>query len=483
MQKSEIFILLAVSFTTGVLGASLVDWDLRFVYGWMAVCVSLLAVFWFQLTPAAKILLAAFIFAGVGVWRFASVVEPNQFESLLGSKQKWEGYIVEEPDVRAERQLLTFLPSGYSQRVLITASKNNYYDYGDWVVVEGTVKEAKNFSDFDYQGYLERFDVFSVMQYPKILVLKSGRGNSIKERILEIKHWFVGRVSNFLVEPQSSLLLGILIGAKKTLPQNLTDQLATAGLSHIVAVSGFNISVIIGALHYLSRLLGRRFSFVVSLCLIGAFVVLTGASASVIRAAVMGMMLLLAFELGRPYSVVPVLVFAAAVMVWLNPKIVWWDMGFQLSFAATLGIVAGMRLVDISLSDLPGLMGLKNILFTTFFATLFTLPLALFHFGRVGVYALPVNLFVLPIVPYLMLFGFLILLPGLAAGFAQIAKLMLVYVLKVAEISAVLPGAKLELKISGLWLFFSYLVLGFVWWGIYRRVVYKKPSVVESQGI
>jgi predicted membrane metal-binding protein len=142
-----------------------------------------------------------------------------------------------------------------------------------------------------------------------------------------------------------------------------------------------------------------------------------------------------------------------------------------------------MRLVDISLSDLPGLMGLKNILFTTFFATLFTLPLALFHFGRVGVYALPVNLFVLPIVPYLMLFGFLILLPGLAAGFAQIAKLMLVYVLKVAEISAVLPGAKLELKISGLWLFFSYLVLGLVWWGIYRRVVYKKPSVVESQGI
>ncbi|HYV33243.1 MAG TPA: ComEC/Rec2 family competence protein, partial [Candidatus Limnocylindria bacterium] len=273
--------------------------------------------------------------------------------------------------------------------------------------------------------------------------------------------------------------MGILIGARKTLPQSVIDNFNTTGVSHVIAISGFNISIIIKSLEYLAKLFGRRFSFWLSLIIIFSFVILSGASASVIRAAVMGSLLLIAFNIGRQYSITPALFFSAAVMLLINPKILFWDIGFQLSFAATLGIVYFSPLLDQITQNWPNPVQLKSILLTTMAAIVSTLPLILFYFGRLSLVAPLVNILILPFVPLTMLLGFLTVLPFVGAGFAFLANFLLLYMLHVTEFFAGLKYSSLEVKISS-WMF---LVLALVVFGLYfglKQLSNNKSSRVEQ---
>ena len=261
MSKSKIFIGIAISFAVGVLSASRFNIDAQAVYIFIAVCV---LVFALSFISAAKkpALAALFLFCGgLGILRLQASISPNEYQSLVGEKQQMEGYIVEDIDIRSNEQLITFKPKGSSTSILITTTLVQKFFYGDWLAIDGKLEEAKNFGDFDYQKYLERYNIYAVMRYPKILILKSHGLNPVKELLLKIKSAFAGRLAQLFHEPQSSLLLGILIGAKKTLPTNITDAFNRAGLSHIIAVSGFNISIIVGALAYAAWVIGRRNSF------------------------------------------------------------------------------------------------------------------------------------------------------------------------------------------------------------------------------
>ena len=143
-------------------------------------------------------------------------------------------------------------------------------------------------------------------------------------------------------------------------------------------------------------------------------------------------------------------------MLVINPKILFWDIGFQLSFAATLGIIYFMPELNRATSSFPELGGVKTILLTTISATVATLPLVLYNFERLSLSALPVNVLILPIVPATMLFGFLSLLPGWGKGFAFIGNLLLVYILKLTAWFARLPYSSVNIQISftfyGYWL-------------------------------
>ena len=416
-------------------------------------------------------LLALFLFCvSLGALRLQSALGENQYSTWLESKQKVEGYIVQDVDVRLDKQLITFRPKGFDQNILITANLDQEFFYGDWIVAEGKLQEAKNFSDFDYQKYLERFNVYAVMGYPKILILKSHQLNPVKEFLLKVKYGFADRVGGFIKEPQKSLLMGILIGARKTLPQNIVENFNNTGTSHIIAVSGFNITIIISALGSLVYVFGRRASFWLAMLCLVAFVVIAGASASVIRASVMGFLLLLSFRFGRQYSVRPALFFSGFIMLLLNPRILFWDVGFQLSFAATLGIVYFMPLLGKIFENLGDFLGLKTLVLTTLSAILATLPLILFTFGRLSLSALLVNILILPAVPFAMLFGFLSVVPVLGQGFAFVAAGLLFYIIKITEIFARLPYSSIDLKISTP-IFWVLVILVFgLYFGLRRRI-------------
>ncbi len=483
MNKSKIFVGLCIAFAIGILVASKVNISQPWLFGSMAVFVLVFVLSFPQKQFNKNIfaLTALFLFIlCLGTMRFQVAEKPNQYESLFNTKQEWEGKITSDIDVRTDHQQFSFRPKNFKQDLLVVTTKGTQYFYGDQVLVKGKIVQPKNFNEFDYEGFLQMQNVYAITRYPKAIILKNNQGNPLVYQLLRVKYAFIKKVQSVLAEPQGSLLLGILIGAKKSLPKNVLDNFTNTGTSHIIAISGYNISVIVTALALLAKYLGRKFSFWLSLLLILGFVVIAGASASVIRAAIMGGMLLLSFNIGRPYSVTPALSLAAAAMLLLNPKILYWDVGFQLSFLATMGIVYFMPVLEQLTEHWPNPVKLKSILLTTLSAIAATLPLILLQFGNLSLVAPLVNILILPIVPLTMLLGFLIIVPGVSAGFGFLANFLLIYVLKVTEFFAKLPYAALPVNISVwvaillyLFIILVYLVLRF---GFFRR--YKFDSVV-----
>ncbi|MFA5990952.1 MAG: ComEC/Rec2 family competence protein [Candidatus Doudnabacteria bacterium] len=466
MSKSRVFIGLVISFAVGVLAASALLIEREQIYFYLTTVIAIF-IFCYLKSHQAGAILALFLFTlGLGALRLQIATVDSQYTQLFGQKQKMEGFIVQEPDIRDNRQLLYFLPQGSDQRILITTTLVQEFFYGDKVLAEGKIMEPKSFEDFDYKGYLERHNVYAQMSYPKVLILKSHQLNWGLENLLKVKATLIKRLAQVYKEPQNSLLLGILIGAKKTLPANIVENFNITGTSHIIAVSGYNITIMILALAVLSRFFGRRFSFWFTSAIIIAFVLITGASASVIRAAVMGFLLLVSSNIGRQYSVAPALFFAGGIMMLINPKILFWDIGFQLSFAATLGIVYFMPELNRATAGWPESWGIKTILLTTLSATFATLPLVLYNFERLSLSALPVNILILPFVPATMLFGFLSLLPGVGPGFAFIGNLLLGYILKVTEWFARIPYSSMNFKIS---VYVFWLLMGVVL-GLYALI-------------
>ncbi len=471
LSKSKIFSWACVFFAIGIFLASWLAVEILWAY--LAIGVSALG-FVFGNRQAQISALFLFIMA-LGAWRISISEKPNEFTEFFETKHKWEGLVVEDPDIRSKRQLITFQPFGHSQRILLTLSKGQKFFYGDWVMVEGKIKQAKAFNDFDYPGFLERFNVYGVMSYPKVLILKHNKANSVKFYLLKLKEKFSKKIAGFLEEPENSLALGILIGAKKSLPADVMENFNITGTSHIVALSGFNITIIVVALGFLAWVAGRKASFWISVLIIAGFVVITGGSASVIRAGIMGGLLLLGFQAGRLYSVLPALLFAAAIMLAINPKILYWDVGFQLSFAATLGLVIFMPTLEKLTQKWPKLWGAKSIFFATIVATVSTLPLVLFYFGRLSLVSLLANLLILPVVPMAMLFGFLIVLPFFAPGFALIAGWLLAYIIWVAQLLASVPFSSIDIKIGPGILFLMLFALWLLYFGL------KRISIVEKQ--
>ena len=226
--------------------------------------------------------------------------------------------------------------------------------------------------------------------------LSGGLGN--------LRDIIVDKIALSLPEPHGSLMSGILLGNRIKLDKELIDTFRVVGLTHIIAVSGYNLTILTSnTLTIFWPLVGRR-AIWVSAGLIVFFVIITGAPASILRAAVMALTVLAAKYLGRPSRAVNVLIFAATVLVVFEPKIVF-DVGFQLSVVATYGLIRLSpylnRLFDRTI--LP--VTLRHILAETLSAILLTTPLIIGHFERLSVVSPLSNILVLPLMPLVMAIG------------------------------------------------------------------------------
>lgn len=270
-------------------------------------------------------------------------------------------------------------------------------------------------------------------------------------------------VRQSLPEPQASLLLGMMLGVKSGFPSDFYEALRVTGTLHVVVVSGFNITVIVNALGRSLPFLPLKARFLVISVVIAFFVALVGPEAPVIRAAIMGVIALLATVLGRQKAALRAFLIAAAVMLIFNPG---WltDLSFQLSFLATLGLITLLPLFD---RLLPGRKApLREDLLTTLAAQIFVWPLIAYRFGQVSLLSPLVNTLVLWTVPistvlglvtttlaiFVRQLGYLIMLP---------INLLLTYFVQVVErFSALNVGFFRISPFSALALVFYYLVLG-----------------------
>ncbi len=256
----------------------------------------------------------------------------------------------------------------------------------------------------------------------------------------------VDRIFLALPEPHGSLLSGILIGNRAKLDPELLETFRIVGLSHLIAVSGYNLSILTSNIQSLARpLVGQR-SIFISLVVIILFVVLSGAPASILRAAVMASSLLLAQYLGRPSRSLNFLLFAAGILALFEPKIVF-EIGFQLSIAATYGLI---RFAPIIISGLERFHKipetLRLIIGETVAATLITAPLLILYFDRLSLVSPISNLLVLPIMPLVMGLGIvaallLLTLPAIGQLLVLLTWPLLEWIIRVSNKLAALPHA------------------------------------------
>jgi competence protein ComEC len=426
-----------------------------------------------------------------GGLHFSSSLPPADEHSLCfyndGGIVEIQGMVTEEPDIRDKYCLLTFSAndvtvSGERKEVsgtaLIRVPRYPAYHYGDVLKVTGELETPPQFEDFDYKGYLARQGIYSVIYYPGVEVLDHGQGLKPLQWIYSLRERLSASLARALPEPQGSLAQAILLGLRGNIPDSLYEAFSRTGTAHLLAISGLHISIILAMLLSFGILVfGRRRSIYIwlTLALMWLYALLTGMHPPIIRAAIMGSLFLIAEYLGRQRSAIIALAFAAAVMVGVQPYVLW-SVSFQLSFLAMAGLILlypyfqawGRKGVASLFKARERIAAAGNVITDGFAATLAAIvavgPLVAYNFGVVSLVALPATFFSLPALPFIIVTAALVAFAGLLASLAAqilgwLAWLFLSYLVFIVQGFDALPHSSLEVTTVSTWHIWGYYAI------------------------
>ncbi len=342
---------------------------------------------------------------------------------------------------------------------------------GDTLRVTGKLKPSRG----SYQAKLS----YSTME-----VVQRGHG-----LIADLRRRFVAGMQSALPEPLASFGMGLLIGQRANLSDQVYNSLLMVGLVHIIAVSGYNLTIILRASKGLLSKYSRRLSLLLAFALIGVFLLFAGASASIVRAAIVSVLSLLAAYYGRNVKPLVLIMLAAAITAWLNPYYVWTDVSWYLSFLAFFGVmvVAPMLLVHLPKRLQTSLIA--TVALESLCAELLTLPYILYVFGQMSFIGLMANVLVVGFVPMAMLVCLVagvsgMLIPAIVGWLAWPARLLLTYMLDVANALSRLPHIFVQGLIFSLAeLLLTYTVIGLIVWRMWRKLSRSQLRVIEDQAI
>lgn len=282
-------------------------------------------------------------------------------------------------------------------------------------------------------------------------------------------------ITKNLSPPNSSILSAILLGNKHSISKQWKEKLNRAGIRHITAISGMHIAIISALLLQLGIMLGlyRGQAFYFAVIILWLFIFMVGAPPSAVRAGIMGSMVLFAQKIGRQKSADRALLLTAGVMLAVNPLLLRDSIGFQLSFMAMLGIIYLMPFFQKFCSR-PALKQIWGLVSMSLAAQIFVLPLLIYHFGQFSIISPITNLLIVPILPILMITGFLFVILGtiflpLSFIFLFPTWLMLSYITELTNLFANLSFSTINLQIHWLWLLIVYTLLGTLIWQIRKR--------------
>ncbi len=457
-SKSRIFLLACVAINLGLATSQSLNviWSLI-----IAIVLIVAGTLGWQNINLRVLIMCGLLFFGSAYWAYSS--RPNNLSEYFQQEHEFYVAVTDDPNIKDKTikthgKILSIDGQAAKGSILLTMQRYPTFNYGTKFVLKGELEAKSEFS--------KKENVSGELAFAKVIRMEEGKGNRIKKLLYDIKHTLLKEIGEMLPQPESGLLAGIILGVQ-AMPVSYNDQFRITGTTHIIAVSGFNVTVIASALDKILRRFGRAFSFYTSLMAVAAFVVMTGASASVVRAGLMGGLALLAQHSGRMSFGFNTMLFASAIMLIQNPLLLQFDIGFQLSF----GAMAGLMFVQPRLEKFSDNAFLKEYIFPTSAAQLATMPIILYHFGNVSTIAVLANLFALPIIPLCMFVGFatasaFMILDFLPKLLAFVPWIMLTYVIKVVGIFAKVPGAGFsELKFP-LWavvIYYAVLVTIILW--------------------
>ncbi len=376
-----------------------------------------------------------------------------------------------------------------SHNILVKAETYPVYKYGDRVKFTGTIEKVESFETdqgdiFDYPNYLlMKFKAVGIVKYPRdVEKVSSGGASKIIAGILEVKHKIEDVVSETMPEPQGALDQGLLTGTRINFTEKFEEALRRTGTTHIIAISGFNISIILAIFFaFVRRSAGYWPAIICGFLAVAIFTILTGANASIVRASIMGSLGIVAILFGRQVKIEHTIFIAAGLMIIINPLIVRFDAGFQLSFLAVLGLIYFAPKFDAWFARIPGYIKLhksiREAVSSTFAAQMLTWPVILILFGQISIIAPLVNAIILPFIPLTMGLGFgaaiiSMIIPPLSQAVSFFPWLILTGVVKLIEWAAQLPGAVItSYDFSPWWII--------VWFGIV--VIWLNYQYVKSQ--
>lgn len=427
---------------------------------------------------------------GLAFYYYQLPIKDSQHISFYNNQQvEIEGWICTQPEKLIDKnryqvcpyQLRTAndqLSQNLKGKILLSldVSRDDYY-FGQQIRFESKLYQPKIHPEFNYFAYLANKKIYStsypsqievIGQYQPINFLAKIK-HALYQSIYNLKLILLGGVDRLFDEPYTSLFNGLVFGETSGFSSEVEQAFVDSGLIHIVVVSGFNITILVMVFFKTTRQFSITLAFWLGTLSIVLFVIMVGACPPSVRAGIMGWIVLLGSLRGREADKLVLILLSAFVMSLFNPTIVRYDLGFQLSFLATIGlfffspIVEG-TLIKVNLVNyLPQVLRISLI--ETVSAQILTFPLILYIFSRVSLIAPLANILVLPLIPALMFVGLgLILLAflwyNLATLIAAVYEVVLRYIIWVAKFFGNLPLASLEFKWFNIYLLgLSYLLI------------------------
>jgi len=476
--------LLVASFLGGVFVRSF--FEVGLVIYFLLIIFSLVILAVFYKNKKAALVAFLFLFFALGLWRTNNSIKTALTKNNPEKIENVEAIVTREPDEKDTYKniILKFDHDGQRIKVLAMVDKNSDIIYGDKVYVSCNLEIPQNRdSKFDYRMYLAKDGINYICKKAQIEKISDG-GMGIYKNLLSIKNVLQKNIFEAMPVPESALASGMLFGGTAGLSDNVKNNFSKTGLTHIVAVSGFNVTIIAEYLLATGIFLGlwRKQALWAALVGIFLFVAMIGFPSSAVRAGVMGSMLIWAMKHGRIADSSNAILFSAAAMLLINPLLLRYDVGFQLSFLATLGIVKLSPLWERKWIKKHAALGITEMIMLTVSASIFVLPIIMYNFGTLSLISILANVAVLPFVPLSMLLIFLvslvgILSPYLAMPFAWLAYTINHYIVVMVGMLADLSWSSKNVSMS-VWMVWVYYFILFGVLCLLKNVKIKKQTLL-----
>lgn len=359
---------------------------------------------------SAFLIFSGALYYGIFDVRSADIIIP------FDEKIEMTGIVSNEPVMRNENQeAYVALSFPHKGNIVLKKSPFPELHYGDEIKITGTVRAIK---DGGYGNFLKKEGIRGSAAFPEILVISEGNGSFVKKILIEIKGYGLRGIESVLSYDSAAFLKGILFGNTEEFSESFKEAMKLSGTTHIVALSGYNITILANAISAVFLLFfAPHTAMILAASGIFGFVVMTGASPSVVRAGILGIILLFGKRFGNDRDMKNIILCTALCMVLINPYVLLYDVGFQLSFLAFLGIVYITPLGNaLFLGRRKRISSWRENFVSTLSAQIMVLPVLLSQFGSVSIVSVPANLIILEFIPFTMAVGFFVMLCGIISS-------------------------------------------------------------------
>lgn len=316
--------------------------------------------------------------------------------------------------------------------------------YGDSLYIEGEFKqpeEARNYKGYNYKQYLKTKKIIGTVELEKAKILKSSNGSFIHN----IQKYIKDTINGTLTDEEGNLLLAILLGDKDKLSEDIQESFKTSNLSHMLAVSGAHVSYIILGLTYVlqNSIIGKKNGKIVCIIFLLFFMAITNFTPSVTRACIMAILTLFSGIIYRKSDVYTNISVAALITLIFNPYSLL-DLGFQLSYGGTIGIIIFIKRIQEKKSNSKVINYIKQMALVSVYANIIIIPIMMYHFNTVSLTFIISNIMASPILGIIVITGFLFIIASITVKpltrlIAIFIKPILSILIKISQICSKLP--------------------------------------------